>query len=343
MNSSSITINGISHRTLGNKLSNSDFTKNMKDHDLIFLVETWSNQTDSIPGFKAISTCTATPKTNSSCRISGGITLLIKNTLQPLIYTEKLTKKWCRINKSILDSPHDLFICGVYIPPEKSPYYDVEIFKDLENDIAEFSTKGNIMLIGVFNARTSKLEDFVSKEGSTFIGDITETSYTPKNREKFDSTVNNHGKCLIELCKTCNLRVLNGRTLGDSFGKPTFHGKNGTSLADYIICDQDLIQNIKHFTVKPPTYLSDHSQILTWIRTKQQNTPESTHPTPTNTSTPTISHKLPLQFIWGINTATTFKENLKSTYTQRKLDELINSNPPATKEGLNTFLVNFKK
>jgi hypothetical protein len=130
--------------------------------------------------------------------------------------------------------------------------------------------------------------------------------------------VNNHGKCLIELCKT-NWRVLNGRTLGDPFGKPTFHGKNGTSLVDYIICDQDLIQNIKHFTVKPPTYLSDHSQILTWIRTKQQNTPESTA---------TISHKLPLQFIWEINTATTFKENLKSTYSQRKLDELINSNPP---------------
>ena len=121
------------------------------------------------------------------------------------------------------------------------------------------------MLLGDFNARTSKLEDFVSKEGSTFIDDITETSYTPKNRENFDSTVNNHGKCLIELCKTCNLRILNVRTLGDSFGKPTFHGKNGTSLVDYIICDQDLIQNIKHFTVKPPTYLSDHSQILTWI------------------------------------------------------------------------------
>ena len=126
MNSSSITItawniNGLRHRTLGNKLSNSDFTKNIKDHDLIFLVETWSNQTDSIPGFKAVSTCTATPKTNSSCRISGGITLLIKNTLQPLIYTEKLTKNflWCRIDKSILDSPHHLFICGVYYPSRK--------------------------------------------------------------------------------------------------------------------------------------------------------------------------------------------------------------------------------
>ena len=69
------------------------------------------------------------------------------------------------------------------------------------------------MLLGYFNARTSKLEDSVSKEGNTFIGHITETCYSPKNREKFDNTVNNHGKYLIELCKTCNLRILNGRTL----------------------------------------------------------------------------------------------------------------------------------
>ena len=82
MNSSNITIgawnvNGLNHRTLGNKLNNSDFTKSIKDHDLIFLIETWSNKTDSIPGFEAISTSTATPRTNSGCRISGGITLLM--------------------------------------------------------------------------------------------------------------------------------------------------------------------------------------------------------------------------------------------------------------------------
>ena len=106
-----------------------------------------------------------------------------------MIYTEKLTQNfvWYRVDKSILDSSHDLFICGGYIPPEKS-YCDTEIFKDLENDIAEFSTQGNIMLLGDFNGRTSKLEDSVSKEGNTFIGDITETCYTPKNRENFDNT-----------------------------------------------------------------------------------------------------------------------------------------------------------
>jgi hypothetical protein len=33
------------------------------------------------------------------------------------------------------------------------------------------------MLLGDFNARTRKLEDFVSREGNTFINDITETSF----------------------------------------------------------------------------------------------------------------------------------------------------------------------
>ena len=58
-------INDLKNCMLGKKLSNSDFIKNIEDHDLIFLgIETWSNETNSIPGFKAISTVTATPKSN---------------------------------------------------------------------------------------------------------------------------------------------------------------------------------------------------------------------------------------------------------------------------------------
>ena len=94
-------INGLSHRTLGNKLSNIDFLSNVRNHDFIFLIETWSDQADSIPGFKAISTCTATPKTTSNCRISGGITLLFKTKFESRVNIEKLTKNflWCQIDK----------------------------------------------------------------------------------------------------------------------------------------------------------------------------------------------------------------------------------------------------
>ena len=59
-----------------------------------------------------------------------------------------------------------------------------------------FSKKENNMLVGDFDACTSKLEDFVSKEGNTFINDITETSFQPKMRESFDSYINKHGKSL---------------------------------------------------------------------------------------------------------------------------------------------------
>ncbi|CAB4026919.1 Hypothetical predicted protein [Paramuricea clavata] len=183
-------INGLKHYTLGNKLSKNDFIDNIKDHDLIFLTETWCKEINSIPGFKAISSLTATPKSNSSWRLSGGISLLSKKEFENIISLEKRTKSflWCRIDNTILDSTNDLFICGVYIPPQNSRYFDEEILDDLENDVVYFSKKGNVMLLWYFNARTSKLEDFVSiKEENTFINDITETSFQPKMRESFDN------------------------------------------------------------------------------------------------------------------------------------------------------------
>jgi hypothetical protein len=98
-------------------------------------------------------------------------------------------------------------------------------------------------------------------------------------RESFDNYINKHGKCLIEICKNCNLRILNGRSLGDSFGKPTSHSQKGSSVVDYIICGQELTQTIENFIVKPPTYLSDHSQLVTWIKRAPTHVPlsETTH------------------------------------------------------------------
>jgi hypothetical protein len=69
-------------------------------------------------------------------------------------------------------------------------------------------------------------------------------SYNQKT-DNFDNTTNNHGLQLINLCKNNDLRILNGRTKGDSLGRPTFHGNNSTSTVDYIICSQELLQNVR--------------------------------------------------------------------------------------------------
>ena len=130
----------------------------------------------------------------------------------------------------------------IYIPPEKSTYFDKEIFDELESDIGliYFNSKGNTMILGDFNGRTNTLEDYVPKDGNNFINDVSDISLHPKIRQNFDTTINNHGRQLINICKNTDLRILNGRTKGDSLGRPTFHGKNGISTIDYIICDGGL-------------------------------------------------------------------------------------------------------
>ena len=45
---------------------------------------------------------------------------------------------------------------------------------------------------------------------------------------------------------------------GDTLGRPTFHGKKGTSVIDSLICDQCTFLNVGNFDVKQPSYLSDH-------------------------------------------------------------------------------------
>ena len=43
---------------------------------------------------------------------------------------------------------------------------------------------------------------------------------------------NNYGKSIIELCSDSQLRLLNGRTLGDSVGKATYVNYSGVTIND---------------------------------------------------------------------------------------------------------------
>ena len=74
------------------------------------------------------------------------------------------------------------------------------------------------------------------------------------------------------------MKILNGRTKGDSFGRVTFHGNNGISVVDYILCDQELFRNTNYFVVIPPTYLSDNIQIVTWVGIGQTDEKPDTNP-----------------------------------------------------------------
>ena len=192
------------------------------------------------------------------------------------------------------------------------------------------------MILGDFNARTNTLADFVPKDGNQFINDMSETSLHPKIRQNFDTTINNHGKHLINICKNTDLRILNGRTKGDSLGRPTFHGKNGINSIDYIICDQETFQNVNHLVVKQPAYLSDHSQLIAWIDIYQPTLNTS------NVGEQTPLHKLPLKFEWSNNSTDIFRQKLKSTEIQKKLNNFTQSTFSNDQDGINECMMQFQ-
>ena len=186
-------------------------------------------------------------------------------------------------------------VCGIYIPPCNSKSFDPEIFDQLQQDIIDFSPTGSIILIGDFNSRTGKYSDTVSQEGNNVISnDQSESAFQPIQRNSFHNVINSHWKRLLEICKNLDLRKVNGRANGDTLGRPTFHGKNGTSVIDYVICDQCTLLNVTNFIVKQPSYLSDHSAIAAWLNV---NNSLPTNDTQTSNRSDRLM-SLPRQFCW---------------------------------------------
>lgn len=124
------------------------------------------------------------------------------------------------------------FILGaVYLPHEGSAFCDDDIFDDLGNDIVNINAKYDlpIILAGDFNARTGSIDDFVDVEDKVFTEcDIDLISNEDLNtrgdlnnqgictvRSNADRNVNNNGLNLIEICRSFNLKIMNGRFGGD--------------------------------------------------------------------------------------------------------------------------------
>ena len=199
------------------------------------------------------------------------------------------------------------------------------MFEDLESDIENYSSQGSILLSGGLNSRTGKYPDSVSQEGNNIItNDQSEYALSFNQRNSFDNELNNHGKRLLEIRRSADLRILNGRVSGDSLGRATFHGRNGTSVVYYAICDQDLFSSVAHFVVKEPSFFSDHSPVITWLNT-ERNVCDKTE-APANDTL----KRLPRQFCWENDSTQKFKDVLQSSSTQILIREFLNENEPTT-------------
>ena len=170
---------------------------------------------------------------------------------------------WVKIYKEILG--YEFILGSVYLPCEGSFYHNSDVFDSLIQDVIDIKCRYNVplCLIGDLNARTGVLADYFEQENdevSDLIGlnfcrdnDLStlNNSYVPTSRWNMDLQVNDNGNKLLEMCKSLDLAIVNGRLGEDGgFGNFTCYNKNGgRSTIDYFLISHELWHSLQNFKV----------------------------------------------------------------------------------------------
>ena len=157
----------------------------------------------------------------------------------------------------------------------------------------------------------SDSNDFLPIDNNTLQTDS--SSFT--HRYIQDKNTNTSGKCPADFCMINNLKILNGRKIGDLVGKYTCHHYNGSSTVDYITIETDLFDKVRYFQVLPLTLFSDHCPIIAnmdikSINSKSKNTDQKNH------------IKAPGYFKWDINSKQKILKYLNSNEFNKPLENL---------------------
>ena len=272
--SNNLTIASWNINGLGDKCRD-DFFISCINYDINILLETWKGTDNELnmPDFNVLQKCRK--KKRRSRRFSGGIIICYKSKLHNGItelnnITTSLNRLWFKLDKQFFGLEKDLYVCACYIPPSSSPYYDDD-FQKLENEILNISDKGDVLIVGDLNARVANKLDFIDNEDRIHdnLLDILPTDYIHDyylNRNSIDTIFNSQGQQLLDLCIASQLRILNGRFLGDALGNMTCFKPNGASTVDYALASVGLMKAVNYFQTLNPSYLSDHVQIVVHLK-----------------------------------------------------------------------------
>ena len=153
-------------------------------------------------------------------------------------FTETGKGLWLKIRGDITDYALGLY----YVPCESSRHWDKNLFDEIQEDIACLKRQSShILLMGDFNARRGKLDDYVELDEGV--------SEVPR-RSNRDEKVNTNGRMLIDLRKTTDMSLLNGRTGKDEgIGEFTCITHNGKSTIDYFMIDSPGAPLVQDFEV----------------------------------------------------------------------------------------------
>ena len=167
-----------------------------------------------------------------------------------------------------------MYIANCYVVPENSLYLHYDPFGLIHDDIVNLPNDSFVLLAGDYNAHTNNengIRDHIpgtdSREDNNmvhcFANYICEIPDNMKVRSSLDDRpMNNHGKCLIELCKATDLIILNGRIGEDAgTGRCTHFNSKSHGVLDYMLASPLLLHKIKRFKICEPFPDSDHAPL----------------------------------------------------------------------------------
>ena len=186
---------------------------------------------------------------------------------------------------------------------------------------------------GDFNARTGDLEDTIEPDKFDDLFHI-DSNNTPINRNSEDKHSNERGKELLEMCKSLQLYIANGRKVGDPFGNLTCFQWNGSSVVDYLISSMDIFDQIPFFKVgEYLPLLSNHTPLYFVLEIKKcVERGKSLQPT----------KKAPTQFLWSSESVEKYTNALKNVENTNKLEYALNldyTKPNIVTDYLTTTLI----
>ena len=267
-------IQGYKSKIMGNKFVSRDFLREIETCDIIGLAETHihSRILDdlAIPGFSRINYNIREPHPKGKCG-SGGIALFSKEPILKFLVPIQNANEdvsWVMIKKELLGRKRDIYLATVYISPKGNKETISKIFEKLGQEIETFRGKGEVIVQGDLNARTSNKDEIIIADKYDQEIELENSTITHRNSDDSSKT-DRRGEELLELCKALNMIIINGRKTGDLFGKFTSYQWNGKAVVDYVISSLELYPSITFFKVgNYSPFLSDHCPLFYEIRCK---------------------------------------------------------------------------
>ena len=173
---------------------------------------------------------------------------------------------WIKIDKRILLSDQDVYLCYVYVRDRNSKVAQQEendSFEILQSDISKYKTLGKIFVTGDFNSRTADEPDFLLHDYYLNVGmnENLRDNESPLRKSR-DIVLDNYGRRLLDLCKSTDLLIANGR-LGDDkdIGEFICVTSCGRSAVDYLLLSLYDFDCVSHLSICDTDEHSDHSAL----------------------------------------------------------------------------------